>query len=37
MSLRQAKSRVVNSDRKRSGGRHDIGYARSGGGSGALP
>ena len=37
MSPRQAKSRVVNSDRKRSDGRHDIGYARSGVGSGTLP
>jgi hypothetical protein len=30
MSPRQAKSRVVNSDCERSGGRRDIGYARSG-------
>jgi hypothetical protein len=39
MSSQQAKSRVANSDRKRSGGRHDFGYARSGVGSGsaALP
>jgi hypothetical protein len=36
MSPRQAKSRVANSDRKRLDGRHDIGYARSGVGSGTL-
>jgi hypothetical protein len=30
MSPRQAKSLFANSDRRRSGGRHDIGYARSG-------
>ena len=36
MSPRQGKSRVANSDRKRSEGRHDIGYARLGVGSGYL-
>ena len=37
MSPRQAKSRVVNSGRKRSEGRHDIGYTRSGGAREASP
>src|SRR4029079_14585416 len=35
MSPQQVKSRVANSDRKRSEGKHDIGYTRSGVGSGA--